>query len=151
MAAAPCLVDNVVMLERLISESEANAETAKLNDERFVREQRILDEQVPGIWKNLRDAMKAQSSKHPKHLAFDVCLTDEAVVRGENRRVLEVKLLKDSKVIVFKCNGGSGRCTFRLNRQNVAVICDGDGVAFPDEAYVADQLLSMILLDTDQG
>jgi hypothetical protein len=135
------------MLDRLIAEVEADAESQKLDGERFVREQRMLDEQGPAIWKRLRSAMKVKSEQHPRHLKFDVCVEDEALIRGANRKVLEVKFLRDSKVVTFECNGGNGLCTFRLDRHNVAVICDADGIAFPSEDYLADQLLSLILRD----
>jgi hypothetical protein len=139
------LADNSLMLERLIAAADANAERQKLDGERFVREQRMLDEQVPSIWKRLRAAIKGKCEQHPRQFKFDVCVQDEAVIRGANRRVLEVKFLRESKVIAFECNGERGLSTFRLDRQNVAVLCDAEGIAFSSEDYLADQLLSLIL------
>jgi hypothetical protein len=133
------------MLDRLIAEAEATAESQRLDGERFVREQRMLDEQVPAIWKRLRTAMKSKCERYPQHLKFDVCVESEATIRGANRRVLEVRFLQESKVITFECNGGTGLFSFRLDRQNIALLCDSDGVPFPSEDHVADQLLSMIL------
>jgi hypothetical protein len=137
--------DNTVMLDRLIAAADATAEGQRLDAERFIREQRMLDEQVPGIWKRLRNALKSKCKQYREHFTFDVCVEDEALIRGANQRVLEVKFLRDSKVVAFECNGAGGLCTFRLDRHNVAVISDADGIAFPSEDYVADQLLSLIL------
>jgi hypothetical protein len=144
VAAFLGLHDNGFMLDRLIAETEANAEDQKRDAERFVLEQGILDEQAPGIWKRLRALLKDKCQQYPKHLKFEVCGENEAIIRGSSR-VLEAKFLRKSKVVVFECGGGSGCCTFRLNRQNIAVLCDGDGVLFPSEEYAAEQLLALIL------
>jgi hypothetical protein len=132
------------MLDRLIAEADAITESEKLDAERFVREQRILDEQAPAIWKRFCASLKAKCEQRSKHFKFDVCGENEAVVRCSGR-VLEARFLPESKLIAFECNGGTGCCTFRLNRQNIAVLCDGDGVLFPSEDYAAEQLLSLIL------
>ena len=137
--------DNTLMLDRLIAEVEADAESQKLDGERFVRKQRMLDEQVPAIWKRLRTAMKSKCEQYPQHLKFDVCVESEANIRGANRRALKARFLQESKVITFECNGDIGFCAFQLDRQNVALLCDSDGIPFPSEDHVADQLLSMIL------
>lgn len=143
MAAFLALADNSFMLDRLIAEADALAESEKLDAERFVREQRILDEQAPGVWKRLRSSLKAKCDQYPERFKFDVCGQTEAAIRGSGR-VLEARFLPESKVIEFEC-GGAGRCTIRLNRQNIAVLCDQDGAAYPSEDYAADQLLSLIL------
>lgn len=145
MAEIFSFADNTLMLDRLIAEVEADAESQKLDGECFVRKQRMLDEQVPAIWKRLRAAMKSKCEQYPQHLKFDVCVQSEAIIRGANRRVLKARFLQESKVITFECNGDSGFCAFQLGQQNVALLCDSDSIPFPSEDYVADQFLSMIL------
>jgi hypothetical protein len=143
VAAFPSLADNSVMLDRLIAEADAQTESEKLDAERFVREQRILDEQAPPIWKRFRASLKAKCEQYPQRFKFDVCDQNGAVIRGSGR-VLEVTFLPDSKVIEFACNGATGFCMIRLNRQNIAVLCDQDGAAYPED-HAVEQLLALIL------
>lgn len=47
------------MLERLIASIDAQADSQRIKDERFVREQRILNESAPRVWQSLRSALKS--------------------------------------------------------------------------------------------
>jgi hypothetical protein len=137
--------DADAMLERLIAEAEAEKQAEKIRDERAVRKQRALDEQVPRILNTLRAALKAKAEKYPGHFTFDIRPEPEAVIRGKTGRALEVEFLAESKVVAYRCGEIEGFCTFGLNEQNLAVICDGEGYPYESVDYVAEKLLALIL------
>lgn len=132
-----------VMLERLIAAIEVEAQAQTVKDERFVREQRILDEAAPRIWKSLRDALKVEAGKYPKHFTFEVQPDTEVIIRGA--KVLEAEFLTESKAVVFRCGEVEGECVMRLDAQNRAVICDSEAKPYPSVGFVAEWMLSLIL------
>ena len=133
------------MLERLIASIDAEAKKQEIRDERYTREQRILDEQAPRAWKNLYSALKATSGKYPQHFTAGVRPESEVVIYGKNGRSLEVVYLSESKTVAYQCNGIQGELLIRLDEQNRAVICDVSGVSFPSIEAVAEELLALLL------
>lgn len=133
------------MLERLIATIDAEAQARSIRDEKFVREQRILDEAAPRIWQSLRATLKAEAEKYPKHFTFEVQPDTEVVIRGASRKVLEAEYLSESKSVIFRCGQVEGERLIRLDSQSRAVICDDEAKPYPSVGFVAERLLALIL------
>jgi hypothetical protein len=134
-------------LDRAIAEAEAENRSEELAAEVYVRERRALDEQIPAVWGKFRAAIKVKCEAKPKHLRFGVCPDVEAKVERLNdpkHRMLEVQLLRESGVVQFECGEASGCCTIRLNRQNIAGVCDQDGHPFLSIEDAAEEVLSLL-------
>ena len=132
------------MLDKVIAALEAKKQQQAVSGERFVREQRILDGLAPRVWRELREAVKADCKKHPEHLTFTVQPECYVRVRCSNRRVLEVEWLEEARTIAFQCGEASGEYVIGLDEKNRAAIFD-DGKTFPSPAYLADELLTLML------
>jgi hypothetical protein len=136
-------------LDRAIAEMERESQSLGFAAERYVRERRALDEQIPGVWAKMKAAIRLKCQAQPKHLKFMICPDIEAKVERLNDRshpVLEMRLLRDSGIFEFISGEASGHCTFRLNQQNVAVVCDQDGHPFASIDDAADEVLSLLFL-----
>ena len=121
------------MLDRLIATIEAESQKRDIGAERFVREQRILDELAPRLFKNLKAALRAEAEKYPNHFKWETHPETEAVIRGksERPRVLEVGYLGDSKLVWVRCGEVEEEFSIRLDDQAQAVFCNGDSEAVP--------------------
>jgi hypothetical protein len=135
------------MLERLIAAIDAEDQKQQIGAERFVREQRILDELAPRMWQSFWAALKAESEKYPNHFTFDVRPNTEAVIRGKGRRskVLEVRFLTESKTVCVRCGDLEEEYTVQLDAQGKAVVCDVNGQSYSSRKLLAEQLLALIL------
>jgi hypothetical protein len=135
------------MLGRLIATIEAQDQKLEIGAERFVREQRILDELAPRTWQSLLAALKAESVKYPDHFKFELRPNTEAVIRGKGRRskVLEVRFLAESKTVCVQCGDLEDEYSIQLGDQTRAVVCDVNGQAYSSVKLLAEQLLALIL------
>jgi len=133
------------MLDKVIAALEAKKQQQAVSVERFVREQRILDGLAPRVWRELREAFKAGCKKHPDYLTFTVQRESYVCVRCANRRVLEVEFLDEARTIAFQCGDASGEYVIGLDETNRAAIFDGDGKTLPSPAYLADELLTLVV------
>jgi hypothetical protein len=134
-------------LDRAIAETEREVQSQELAVELYVRERRALDEQIPAVWTKFRAAIRAECDAKPKHLRFGVSLDTEVSVErlgDRDHAVLELRLLRESGVVEYACKGAVGYFTMRLNRSNLAVICDQDGHPFPSMEDAADEVLSFL-------
>ena len=134
-------------LDRAIAETEKESQSKELAFEAYVRERRALDEQIPSTWLKLKSAIKSRCEAKPKHLQFKVCPDTDA--KDERRsdprhRMLELELLRESGIVRFDCGEASGCFTIRLNRQNVAGVCDQDGSPYASIEAAADEVLSLL-------
>jgi len=135
------------MLGRLIATIEAQDQKREIGAERFVREQRILDELAPRTWQSLRTALKAESDKYPSHFTFEVRPNTEAVIRGKGRKpkVLEIGFLSESKTVWVRCGDLDDEYSIRLDDQAKAVVCDADGQVYSSVKLLAERLLALVL------
>ncbi len=133
------------MLERLIATIDAEAQARSVSDEKFVRQQRILDELAPRTWRSLRAALKAEAEKYPKHFTFEIQPDIQVVVRGASRKVLEAEYLSESKSVIFRCGEVEGERLIRLDSQSRAVILDDEERPYPSVEFVAERLLALIV------
>ncbi len=133
------------MLDRVIAELESKKQQRSVSDERFIREQRILDELAPRVWREVRQALQSECKAHPEYLHFEVQPEPYVLIRCSNRRVLEVEYLSESKTVVFQCGDVSGECAIGLDGQNRGVLVDGSGKVLPSASYLADELLAKAL------
>lgn len=134
-------------LDRAIAEAEIENRSQELAAEMYVRQRRALEEQIPALWGKFRAAIRVKCEARPKHLRFGVSLDTEAIVErlgDRNHTVLEIRLLRESGVIEFTCKGADGYFTMRLNRSNLAVICDQDGNAFASQEDAVDEVLALL-------
>jgi hypothetical protein len=147
--------DNVGMagkLDRAITEAEREIRSQEVAAEVYVRERRALDEQIPAAWTKFKTAIQSKCEVRPKHLRFLVSQQTEVKVErlnGSERRVLEMRLLREPGIIEFCCGEASGCCTIRRDRQNIARICDQDGNTFSSSEDAADEVLSLPFRDRD--
>jgi hypothetical protein len=133
------------MLEKLIATIDAEARARRIIDEKFVREQRILDEVAPRTWRSLRAALKAETEKYPKHFTFEIQPEIQVVIRGSSSKVLEAEYLSESKSVIFRCGEVEGERLIRLDSQARAVILDDEEKPYPSVEFVAERLLALIL------
>lgn len=134
-------------LERAIAEAESESKSRELAAEMYVMERRALAEQIPAVWGKFRAAIRAKCEGNPKHLRFGISPDIEVMVERLNdpdRHILKMRLLRESGVVEFECKAAVGYCTIRLNRQNLAAICDQDGRPFPSVEDAAEELLSLL-------
>jgi len=130
---------------RVIAALESTKNQRSVADERFIREQRILDELAPRLWREVRQALQGECNAHPEYLTFEVQPEPLARIRCSNRRFLEVEYLSESKTVVFELGEMQGEFAIRLDAQNRAVLFDGDGKVIPSAGYLADELLTLTL------
>lgn len=135
------------MLGRLIAAIEAQDKKQGISDERFIRQQRILDELAPRTWISLRAALKTESERYPDYFIFEKHPDTEAVIRGKIRRrkVLEVGYLTESKTVWMRCGDLEYEYSIRIDDQAKAVVCDVDGQAYSSIKLLVEQLLALIL------
>ena len=103
-------------LDRAIAEAEKESQSQELAAEVYVRQRRALDEQITTLWEKFRAAIETECNVRKGHLRFGVCVTTEAIVeRIDDRKhtTMRVRLLRESSLIAFACNGASGFCTFK--------------------------------------
>jgi hypothetical protein len=134
-------------LDCAIAKAERECQSQELAGEVYVRERRALDEQIPTVWAKFKAAIQWKCAAKPNHLRFMVCPDIEAKVERLNHsshRVLEMQLLRESGIVEFRCGEAEGCCTIRLNRQNIAGVCDQDGRAFSSLGDAADEVLSLL-------
>jgi len=134
-------------LDRAIAEAEKKGQSQVLAAEVYVRERRALDEQIPFVWAKFKAAIRSKCEAKPKHLRFMVWPDTEAKVERLNDlkyRMLEMQLLPESGIVEFHCGSASGWFTIRLNRQNIAGVCDQDGGAFASLEDAADEVLTLL-------
>jgi hypothetical protein len=134
-------------LDHLIAEAGEKAQRLSLADEVYLRERQALDEQIPALWDKFRAAVKVTCEARAAHLHF--CVAPNTQIRVDRKqdsyhRRVEIRFLRKSGVIAFDSGNVSGFCTFRLNRQNLAVICDQDGVQFPSLEDAVEEVLSLL-------
>jgi hypothetical protein len=132
-------------LDRVIAALEATKTQRTVSDERFIREQRILDELAPRLWRDVRQALQSACKAHAEHFHFEVQPEPLARIRCTNRRVLEVEYLSESRTVVFGLGDVQGEFAIRLDGQNRAALYDGEGKVLPSAAYLADELLTLSL------
>jgi hypothetical protein len=132
------------MLDRVIAALESKQQKQSISDERFIREQRILEELAPIRWRGFRQVLEAKCKANPKYLIFEIHPWQCAVVRCANGRVLEVEYLAEAKTIVFQSVETSGECGIGLDARGRAAILDADGKILTSEV-LADELLTMAL------
>ncbi|MES2391618.1 MAG: hypothetical protein V4555_08260, partial [Acidobacteriota bacterium] len=82
---------------------------------------------------------------HPEYLNFEVHPDPYARIVCQNRRVLEVEYLCESKTIVFECGDMRGECGMGLDGQNRAVLLGDKGQALPSVGYLVEEMLSAAL------
>jgi hypothetical protein len=135
------------MLERLIARIEVQDQKQEIVAERFVREQRILDELAPRTWQSLHAALKSESEKYPDYFIFELRPNTEAVIRGKGRRtkVLEIGFLSESKTVWVRCGDLEDEYSIRLDDRGRAIVCDSDGQTCPSVKPLAEQLLALVL------
>jgi hypothetical protein len=134
-------------LYRAIAEAEKESQSQELLTEVYVRERRALDEQIPAVWAKLKAAVRSKCEATPKHFLFMVCPDTEAKVERLNdakHRMLEMELLRESGIVEFNCGSARGCFTIRLNRQNIAGVCDQDGGAFASLEDATDEVLTLL-------
>jgi hypothetical protein len=135
-------------LDRAIAEAETESQNQKIAAEMYVRQRRALDEQIPSVWEKFRVAIRAKCDARSKRLQWFLALqpTEIKVERLDHpeHRTLEMQLLLESGVVAFSCGGASGCCTIRLNRHNIAGVCDADGRPFASLDDAADEVLSLL-------
>ncbi len=132
------------MLDRVIAELESKQRKQSVLDERFIREQRILDELAPIRWRGFRQVLESTCKANQKYLTFEVHPWQSARVRCSDGRMLEVEYLAEAKTIVFRCGDTAGECIIRLDDNSRAVILDADSKMLTSEV-LADELLSLAL------
>ncbi|MGA2890852.1 MAG: hypothetical protein ABSE51_22750 [Terracidiphilus sp.] len=136
-------------LDRAIAEAERESQSQELAAEVYARERRALDEQIPAVWVKLKAATRLKCDAKPKYLRFVVCVDTEAKIERLNdpeHRMLEMQLLRESGIVAFSCGEASGCFTIRLNRQNIARVCDQNGGAFASLEDAADEVLSLLFI-----
>jgi hypothetical protein len=134
-------------LDRAIAEAEKESQSREFAAEMYVRERRALDEQIPFVWAKFKAAIRSKCDAKPKYLRFMVCLDIQAKVErlsDPKHRMVEMELLRESGVVGFSCGEASGYLTIRLNRQNIAWVCDQDGRPFASMNDAADEVLSLL-------
>jgi hypothetical protein len=134
-------------LDRAIAEAERETQSQALAFEGYVRERRALDEQVPSVWEKFKAAIRSKCEAKPKHLRFMVCPDTDAKVErlsDPKHRTVEMELLRESGIVKFDCGDANGCFTIRLNRQNIAGVCDQDGAPYASLEAAADEVLSLL-------
>jgi hypothetical protein len=134
-------------LDQAIAQAEEQAKVERINAERFVLEQQMLEEQAPAVWQAFRASLKAECDCRPKHLSFAVAPNAEAAistVQPKKRRTILLRYLPKSKAVRFTCVEEAGTYPIRLNPVNVATLCDADGNEFTSLAEAAQQVLSAL-------
>ena len=132
-------------LDRVIAALESTKNRRSLADERFIREQRILDDLAPRLWREVRQALQSECKAHPDHFHFEIQPEPLARIRCTNRKVLEVEYLSESRTVVFECGELRGEFGIGLDAQNRAALYDGEAKILPSAAYLADELLTLAL------
>lgn len=133
------------MVDKIIASRQAAAQQQKIADERFVREDRILDDLAPRRWSEVHREMKVKCEQNPHYLTMEVGPSSGVLVRSVDRHVLQVEYLIEAKAIGYECETAAGEYSIRLDAAKHAVILDDNGMPFPSSAFVADRLLSLIL------
>jgi hypothetical protein len=138
------LMEDETMLDKVIAGLESKKQQQSVADERFIREQRILDELAPRVWKEVRQALESECKAHPEYLTFEIQPEPLVQIRCSNRRILEVEHLAAARTIAYRCGEIGGECVIGLEG-NRAAIFDADGKVIPSANYLADQLLTVAL------
>jgi hypothetical protein len=133
------------MLDKMIAALEAKKYTQSVSDERFIRQQRILDDLAPRVWRKLREAFQSECKRHPEHLNFETQPEQLVQIRCANGGFLVVEYLSEARTVVFQCGEAAGEWVIGLCGDGRAAIFDGDGKPMPSEAYLADELLTLAL------
>ena len=94
--------------------------------------------------------LRAECENGPKYFTFRVCVNWGATVVCFNGRVLEVEYLSASKTIAFRivvkdAEDFVGTYNIRLDENNFAAIFNADSKILPSAAYVAEELLTLLL------
>lgn len=138
------------MLDSVIAALESKKQEQAIADEKFVREQRVLDELAPRLWSKARLALKGDCEKRPQYFTFRVGANSGATVTCYNRHALEVEYLSASKVIAFRivnpqADDFIGTYRIGLDGNGQAAIFDAEGKILPSVIYLADELLTLTL------
>ncbi len=96
------------MLDKMIAALEAKKYAQAVSDERFIRQQRILDDLAPRVWRKLREAFQSECKRHPEHLNFETQPEQLVQIRCSNRQTLTVEYLSEARTVVFQCGEATG-------------------------------------------